>query len=148
MLFRSQYVLVLHASVVAGNLKEFVAAAKAKPGGFNYASAGVGSPLHLASELFQKRADIKMAHIAYKGGGPAAASVLGGETQVLFGSVASSLPHVKTGRLKALATTGAKRAKVTPDLPTIAEQGYAGFDVSSWYALLLDRKSTRLNSSH
>lgn len=137
----AQYVLVLHASVAASNLKEFVAAAKAKPAGFNYASAGVGSPLHLASELFQKRADIKMAHIAYKGGGPAAASVLGGETQVLFGSVASSLPHVKTGRLKALATTGAKRAKVTPDLPTIAEQGYAGFDVSSWYALLLPQKT-------
>ena len=141
MLATAQYMLVVHSSVAAGNLKEFIAAAKAKPGGYNYASAGIGSPLHLASELFQKRADIKMTHIAYKGGGPAAASVLGGETQVLFGSMASALPHVKSGRLKALATTGAKRAKVAPDLPTIAEQGFAGFDVSSWYALLLPAKT-------
>ena len=141
MLATAQYMLVVHSSVAAGNLKEFIAAAKGKPGGYNYASAGIGSPLHLASELFQKRADIKMTHIAYKGGGPAAASVLGGETQVLFGSMASALPHVKSGRLKALATTGAKRARVAPDLPTIAEQGFAGFDVSSWYALLLPAKT-------
>lgn len=141
LLATAQYILVIHSSVAANNLKEFIALAKAKPGGFNYASAGMGSPLHLASELFQKRAGVSMAHIAYKGGGPAAASVLAGETQVLFGSVASSLPHVKTGRLKALATTGAKRAKVAPDLPTMAEQGFAGFDVSSWYALLLPAKT-------
>ena len=91
-----------------------------------------------------------MAHIAYKGGGPAAASVLGGETQVLFGSVASSLPHVKSGRLKALATTGAKRTKVAPELPTMAEQGFPGFDVSSWYALLLPAKTptTIVNRLH
>ncbi len=137
----SQYILVLHASVPATTLKEFIAAAKAKPGGYNYASAGVGSPLHLAAELFQKRAGISMAHISYKGGGPAAASVLGGETQVIFGSVASSLPHVKTGRLKALATTGLKRSKVAPELPTVAEQGFPGFDVTSWYGLLLPVKS-------
>lgn len=141
MLATAQYILVVHASVGASNLKEFVALAKAKPGGFNYASAGVGSPLHLAAELFQKRAEVKMQQIAYKGGGPAAASVLGGETQVLFGSVASILPHVKTGRLKALATTGAKRSKVAPELPTIAEQGYAGYDVSSWYAFLVPAKT-------
>jgi tripartite-type tricarboxylate transporter receptor subunit TctC len=141
LLAASQYILVLHASVPATTLKEFIAAAKAKPGGYNYASAGVGSPLHLAAELFQKRAGIRMAHIAYKGGGPAAASVLGGETQVIFGSVASSMPHVKTGRLKALATTGLNRSKVAPELPTLAEQGFPGFDVSSWYGLLLPAKS-------
>lgn len=141
LLATAQYILVIHSSVAANNLKEFIALAKAKPGGFNYASAGMGSPLHLAAELFQKRAGVTMAHIAYKGGGPAAASVLAGETQVLFGSVASSLPHVKSGRLKALATTGTKRAKVAPDLPTMAEQGFAGFDVSSWYALLLPAKT-------
>lgn len=141
LLAASQYILVLHASVPASSLKEFIAAAKAKPGGYNYASAGVGSPLHLAAELFQKRAGISMAHIAYKGGGPAAASVLGAETQVIFGSVASSMPHVKAGRLKALATTGARRSKVAPELPTIAEQGFPGFDVSSWYGLLLPART-------
>ncbi len=141
LLATAQYILVLHSGVAANNLKEFIALAKAKPGSFNYASAGVGSPLHLASELFQKRADIKMAHIAYKGGGPAAASVLGGETQVLFASVASSIQHVKSGRLKALATTGAKRSMVVPELATLAEQGFPGFDVGSWYALLLPAKT-------
>ena len=137
----AQYILVLHASVAANSLKEFIALAKAKPGSLNYASAGVGSPLHLAAELFQKRAGVKMTHIAYKGGGPAAAAVLGGETQVLFASVASSIQHVKSGRLKALASTGAKRSKVMPELPTLAEQGFPGFDVSSWYALLLPAKT-------
>lgn len=141
LLAHSQYILVLHASVPASSLKEFIALAKAKPGSLNYASAGVGSPLHLAAELFQKRAGVSMAHIMYKGGGPAAASVLAGETQVLFGSVASSLPHVKTGRLKALATTGARRSKVAAELPTVAEQGFSGFDVSSWYGLLLPART-------
>ena len=137
LLATAQYILVLHPSVSANTLKEFVALAKQKPGSLNYSSAGVGSPLHLAAELFKKRAGISMVHLAYKGGGPAAAAVLAGEAQVLFASVASSLPQVKAGRLRALATTGAKRSKVAPELPTIAESGFPGFDVSSWYALLV-----------
>lgn len=141
LLATAQYILVLHPSVRAGTLKEFIALAKQKPGGLNYASAGVGSPLHLAAELFKKRAGVSMVHIPYKGGGPAAAAVLAGEAQVIFGSVASSMPHVKAGKLKALATTGAKRSKVAPDLPTIADSGFPGFDVSSWYALLVPAKT-------
>jgi tripartite-type tricarboxylate transporter receptor subunit TctC len=137
LLATAQYILVIHPSVAATTLKEFIALAKQKPGSLNYASAGIGSPLHLAAELFKKRAGINMVHLAYKGGGPAAAAVLSGEAQVLFGSVASSVPQVKAGRLKALATTGTKRSKVAPDLPTIAESGFPGFDVSSWYALLV-----------
>lgn len=137
LLATAQYILVLHPSVSANTLKEFIALARQKSGLFNYASAGVGSPLHLAAELFKKRAGINMVHLAYKGGGPAAAAVLAGEAQVLFASVASSLPQVKAGRLKALATTGAKRSRVAPELPTIAESGFQGFDVSSWYALLV-----------
>jgi tripartite-type tricarboxylate transporter receptor subunit TctC len=137
----AQYILVLHPSVPASTLKEFIAVAKQKPRGFNYASAGVGSPLHLAAELFRKRAGVDMVHVPYKGGGPAAASVLAGETQVLFGSVASSMPQVKAGKLKALATTGLKRSKVAPELPTIAESGFPGFDVSSWYALLVPART-------
>jgi len=142
LLATAQYILVVHASVPVATLKDFIALARQKPGAFNYASAGVGSPLHLAAELFSKRTGIRMVHIAYKGGGPAAAAVLAGETQVLFGSVASSLPHVKAGRLKALAATGAKRSRVAPDLPTIAESGFAGFDVSSWYAFLLPARTS------
>ena len=141
MLATAQYILVVHSSVAASNLTEFIALAKAKVGGYNYASAGIGSPLHLAGALFQKRTGVSMTHIAYKGGGPAVASLLGGETQVLFGSVASALPHVTSGRLKALATTGAKRAKVAPEIPTIAEQGIPGFEVTSWYALLVPAKT-------
>jgi tripartite-type tricarboxylate transporter receptor subunit TctC len=137
LLATAQYILVLHPSVQATTVKEFVALAKSKPGALNYASAGVGSPLHLAAELFQKRAGIDMVHVAYKGGGPSAAALLAGQVQVLFGSVASSLPHVKSGRLRALATTGAKRSKVAPDLPSIAESGYPGYEVGSWYAFVV-----------
>ena len=137
LLATAQYILVLHPSVAANSVKELVALAKQKPRSLNYASAGVGSPLHLAAELFQKRAGIQMVHIPYKGGGPAAAAVLAGEAQVLFGSVASSLPHVKSGRLKALATTGLQRAKVAPDLPTMAESGFPGFDVTTWYSFMV-----------
>ena len=141
LLATAQYILVIHSSVPAATLKDFIAAARQKPKAFNYASAGVGSPLHLAAELFKKRAGVDMVHIAYKGGGPAAASVVAGETQVLFGSVASSMPQVKAGRLKALATTGSKRSKVAPELPTIAESGFPGFDVSSWYAFLVPART-------
>lgn len=141
LLATAQYILVLHPSVPAGNLKDFIALAKQKPGGFNYSSGGVGTPLHLSAELFQKRAGVKMVHLPYKGGGPAAAAVLSGEAQVLFGSVASSMPHVKAGRLKALATTGMKRSKVAPELPTMAESGFPGFDVTSWYAFMVPAKT-------
>ena len=141
MLATSQYILVLHASVAANTLQDFIALAKQKPGSLNYASAGVGSPLHLAAELFKKRAGINIVHLPYNGGGPAAAAVLAGEAQVLFGSVASSLTQVKAGKLKALATTGLKRSKVAPELPTIAESGFPGFDVGAWYALLVPART-------
>ena len=142
LLATAQYILVIHPSVAATSLKDFIALAKQKPGSLNYASAGVGSPLHLAAELFKKRAGIDMAHLAYKEGGPAAVAVLAGEAQVLFASVASSIPQVKAGKLKALATTGTKRSKVVPELPTIAESGFPGFDVSTWYALLVPARTS------
>jgi tripartite-type tricarboxylate transporter receptor subunit TctC len=137
LLATAQYILVLHPSVQANTVKELIALLKAKPKSLNCASAGVGSPLHLACELLQKRAGVQLVHIPYKGGGPAAAALLAGEAQVLFGSVASSLPHVKSGRLKALATTGAARSKVAPELPTMIELGFDGFDVSTWYSLVV-----------
>jgi tripartite-type tricarboxylate transporter receptor subunit TctC len=139
----AQYLLVVHPSVAASNVKELIALAKQKPKSLNFASAGVGSPLHLAAELFQRRAGIEMVHIPYKGGGPAAAAVLAGEAQVIFGSVASSLPHVKAGKLRALATTGLARSKVAPELPTMAESGFPGFDVTTWYAFLVPAGTSR-----
>ncbi len=141
LLATAQYILVLHPNVPATTLQDFIALAKQKPGALNYSSGGMGTPLHLSAELLSKRAGIQMVHIPYKGGGPAAAALLAGEVQVLFGSVAASMPHVKAGRLKALATTGIKRSKVAPELPTIAESGFPGFDVGSWYALLVPAKT-------
>ncbi len=137
LLAAAQYILVLHPGVQANGVKELVELLKAKPRSLNCASAGVGSPLHLACELFQKRAGVQLVHIPYKGGAPAAAAVLAGEAQVLFGSIASSLPHVKSGRLKAFATTGVARSKVAPELPTMIELGFGGFDVSTWYSLMV-----------
>ena len=141
LLTASQYILVIHASVPAGTLKEFVALAKQKPGAYNYSSGGIGTPLHMAAELFQRQAGVKMVHLAYKGGGPAAAALLAGEAHVLFGSVASSMQHVRSGRLKALATTGASRSKVAPELPTMIESGFPGFDVTAWYGFLVPAKT-------
>lgn len=139
LLATAQYILVVHPGVPVHDLKELIALAKQKPGSPNYATAGVGSPLHLAGELFKKRAGIQMVPIAYKGGGPAAASVLAGESQLIFGSVAASLAQAKAGKLRALATTGAKRSKVAPELPTIAKSDFPGFDVDSWYAFLVPK---------
>jgi tripartite-type tricarboxylate transporter receptor subunit TctC len=137
LLATAQYILVVHPSVQAGTVKELIALMKQRPKSLNFASAGVGSPLHLAGELFQRRAGVQMTHLPYKGGGPAAAAVLGGEAQVLFGSVASSMPHVKSGKLKALATTGLQRSKVAPDVPTMTEAGVPGVEVTSWYSFMV-----------
>lgn len=141
LLATAQYILVIHPSVPAATLKEFIALARQKPGSLNFSSGGVGTPLHLAAELFSRRAGVKMVHIAYKGGGPAAAALLAGEVQVLFGSIAASMPHVRSGKLKALATTGIKRSKVAPDLPTLDESGFPGFDVGSWYGFFVPAKT-------
>ena len=132
----AQYILVVHPSVAAKSIVELIALARAKPGTLNYASSGVGGPLHLSAELFKARAGIDLVHVAYKGGGPAASAVLAGETQVLFGSVASSLQHIRTGRLRALAVTGSRRSPLAPELPTIAESGFPGFNVTAWDSLL------------
>jgi tripartite-type tricarboxylate transporter receptor subunit TctC len=132
----AQFFLVLHPSVEASSLKELIALAKARPGQLNFSSSGVGSPLHLAAELFSRRTGIELVHVAYKGGGPAAAAVLAGEVQVLFGSVASTIGHVKAGRLRALAVTGGKRSALMPELPTIEESGFPGFRVTAWDSVL------------
>jgi tripartite-type tricarboxylate transporter receptor subunit TctC len=142
MIASAQYMLVLHPSVKVDNIKDFIDYVKANPGKLNYASAGVGSPLHLAAELFKYRGGLNIVHVPYKGGGPAAAAVLGGEAQVLFGSFASSYPHVKSGRLKGLAVTGLKRSPVAPDIPTIAESAFPGFDVTAWYGFSAPAKTS------
>ena len=136
-----QYMLVLHPSVLAKSLKDFVAHVKANPGKINYASAGNGSPLHLAAELFKARAGVNMVHVPYKGGGPATAAILAGEVQAVFGSLTSVVPQIKAGKLTAIGVTGAKRSTLAPEYATIAELGYPGFEMTSWYGVLLPAKS-------
>ncbi|MPY76590.1 MAG: tripartite tricarboxylate transporter substrate binding protein [Alphaproteobacteria bacterium] len=132
----SEYMLVVNPSLKVKTVAELVAKAKAEPGKLNYASGGKGTPLHLGAEMLKKRAGIDMVHIAYRGGGPASKSVMANETQVLFASFPSSLPKVKAGTLTALASTGPKRSRSLPDLPTMEEAGYPGFIVTSWTSIL------------
>ena len=135
MVAQGYQVLVVNPSFPAKTVAELVALAKAKPGTLNYASGGNGSPLHLVAELFKLSAGIDIMHIPYKGSTPAAAAVISGETQMVFGGVVSSLPFVKSGRLRALAVTSPKRIDAAPEIPTMVELGYKGVEASSWYGL-------------
>ena len=129
-------VIVVHSGVPAKTLAEFVALAKQKPGQLTYASSGVGGAGHLAGELFKERAGIDMLHVPYKGGGPAMTDLLAGRIDMYVGVPSTVAPHVDAGKLRALATTGAKRASTMPDVPTIAESGYPGFEATNWYAFV------------
>jgi tripartite-type tricarboxylate transporter receptor subunit TctC len=132
-----QFVLVLHRSVSATSVQDLVAQIKSsKPGTFQYASTGIGSPNHLAAELLKSRTGLDITHVAYKGGGPATVGVLSGETKMLFASIPSVLGHVKAGSLRAVAVTAPKRAPELPDVPTMQEAGFAGFDVRAWNGVL------------
>lgn len=125
--------LVMHPSVPAKSVKEFIALAKSKPGVFNFASPGQGSYDHIAMLLFQARTGIDATHVPYKGSADAVTAVLsGGEVSVMFGSIGTSTPHVRSGRFKALAITSDKRSPALPDIPTMAEAGFADFEVFSW----------------
>jgi len=132
-----EHIVLVQPSIPVKTLKEFIALAKQKPGAFNYGSSGVGGSLHLAAELLKRRAGFEMTHVAYKGAGPAIAAMLAGETQVMVGAVPSTIAHVRSGRIRALATTGPTRHKVTPELPTVAESGYPGFENVAWFAFLV-----------
>lgn len=134
-------IVVAHPSVPAGNIQELIALLKANPGKFNYASVGIGSPGHIAGELFKLKTGVQMTHVPYKGGGPAVTDTIGGQVQLLFVSMPAAWQHVKSGRLKALAVTSAKRSIAAPDLPTIAEQGVPEVVVDSWYGLLVPAKT-------
>ncbi len=128
--------LVANPSLPATSLKELIAVAKAKPGTLNYGSTGFGAPPHLVTELVKMMAGIDMAHIPYKGDAPLFTALLSGEVLVAFVPPVTGLPHVKGGRLRALAVTSAKRSPTLPDVPTVAEAGVAGFEYSGWLAIL------------
>jgi tripartite-type tricarboxylate transporter receptor subunit TctC len=130
-------IVVVHPDVPARTLKEFVALAKQKPGQLRHGSGGVGSSNHLAAELLKKVSGIDIVHVPYKGAGPSLTGVLAGEIQMNVSSPASTLTFIKAGRLRALARTGANRSKSMPELPTVAESGYPGFQVLQWYGLVV-----------
>jgi tripartite-type tricarboxylate transporter receptor subunit TctC len=129
--------LVTHPSVAAKNVQELVALAKKTPGSLNYASSGSGSSSHLAGELFKNMTGTDIVHVPYKGGGPAVASLLGGETRVGFATMPSVLPQTQSGKLRALAVTGDKRSPTASEIPTIAESGVAGYAANGWYGVLV-----------
>ena len=130
------YVLVVHPSVPARTVAELVAYAKANPGKLSYGSAGSGSLPHLGTELFKAQTGIDMVHVPYKGGGPMVTDLLGGSVQVVIGDQANLMPHVATGKLRALAVATPKRSPNAPELPTIAESGLAGFDATAWQGVV------------
>jgi tripartite-type tricarboxylate transporter receptor subunit TctC len=136
-------VLVIHPSVPANTLAEFVALAKAKPGTLNYGSSGIGNAGHLAGELFRIYAKIDFVHVPYKGGGPATTDLLGGQITAIFATPASVVGHIKAGKLRALASTGAQRSLAMPEVPTIAESGYPGYEATNWYAYVAPVKTPK-----
>jgi tripartite-type tricarboxylate transporter receptor subunit TctC len=130
------YLLVVNPSLEAKSVKELVDLARAKPGRLNYASAGVGSTTHLAMEMLKSASKTFVLHVPYNGNGPAGTAVIAGQVEILFGSMPAVLPHVKSGRVRALAVGSPKRSPSLPDVPTVAESGYPGFDASLWLAIL------------
>ncbi len=136
MLATGPVALTVHPGVPANSVRELVALAKAKPGSLNYASAGVGSLQHLAGALFMSQAGIDVVHVPYKGGGPAMADVMAGQAQIVLPSMIQVLPHVKSGRLRVLGISGAKRSAALPDVPTISEAGVPGYEAHNWWGVL------------
>ena len=129
-------VLAVHPSLPARTVKELIGLASKNPGGITYASGGSGGASHLATELFQMTTGISMVHVPYKGTGPSMTALLSGEVQVALVGVATILPHIATGKVRALAVTGARRSQAAPDLPTVREAGVAGYEFDAWYGLM------------
>jgi tripartite-type tricarboxylate transporter receptor subunit TctC len=136
-------ILVANPQFPANNVAELIALAKAKPGSLAYASVGVGSPGHLAGELFKLRTGTQMTHVPYRGGGPAVTDVMGGQVPLLWVSIPAAAQFVKTGKLKALGVSTLKRSAAFPDVPTLQEAGVPDFEVDSWYAMFVPAKTPK-----
>lgn len=136
-------ILVVHPSLPVRSVKQLIAFARKRPGELNFASAGLGSNPHLSMELFLTMAKVKMVHVAYKGSGPAMVDLVSGQVEVMTSTMLSGLPHVRSGRLRGLAVTGAKRVGVLPDLPTIAEAALPDYEAVQWYGLFAPAKTPR-----
>ena len=136
-------VLCLHPSLPAKTVRELIALAKAKPGALSYATSGVGSPEHFAGEMFKMMTRTDMLAIPYKGGGPLAIDLVGGQVMLAFNTAPPIMPHVQAGRVRAIAVTMDKRVAALPDVPTIAESGVPGYQMSTWYGAVLPAKTPR-----
>jgi tripartite-type tricarboxylate transporter receptor subunit TctC len=136
LLASAPFVLAVHPSLPVSTVKEFIAYARVRPGELNYASAGSGTNLHVAAELFKNLAKLNILHVPYKGGGPALAALLGGEAHLSFIGVLAVVQHVRSGKLRALGVTAIKRSPVLGEVPTIAESGLPGYEFTSWYGVL------------
>ena len=132
----SDLVIVVHPSVPAGNLKEFIALAKSQPGKLNYASSGQGTPYHMAGELFKTMAGIDLVHVPYRNSGEARNGVIGGQVQMMIDAVTTMAPNVSQGQVRALATTGERRSSVLPEVPTVEEAGLGGYEATIWLGLM------------
>ena len=132
----SDLVMVVHPSVPANNLREFIALAKAKPGSLNYASSGPGTPYHMAGELFKVMAGVDIIHVPYKGSSGARTDILGGQVQMMFDAITTMAPNVRAGKLKALGTSGKVKSTVLPEVPTISEAGVPGYDAVIWLGIM------------
>ena len=130
------YILVVNSDLSAGTLAEFVTLARSRPGALNYGSTGVGAANHLVAELFYSRAGLHLTHVPYRGTALAVSDLLGGQLTMVFGDPISVLPHIKSGKLRALAVTSLERSAVAPDVPTVAESGYPGFEALAWHGIL------------
>jgi tripartite-type tricarboxylate transporter receptor subunit TctC len=136
-------ILVVHPSLAVRSVADLVALARAKPATLNYPSAGLGSSSHLAGELFDSIAAVKMVHVPYKGGGPALTDLLGGQVQLMFATMPAAMPHVRSGKLRAIAVTSVRRSQAMPELPTIGET-LKGYDASTWYGVLAPARTPRV----
>ena len=132
----SDLVMVVHPSVPANTLGEFLALAKAKPGALNYASSGPGTPYHMAGELFKAMANVDIVHVPYKGSSGARTDILGGQVQMMFDAITTMAPNVRAGKLKALGTSGKVRSPVLPEVPTVSEAGVPGYDAVIWLGIM------------
>ena len=135
--------LAAHPAVPVKTLQDVIALAKSKPGQLNYASAGVGTGTHMSAELLKMMTGIDFVHIPFKGGGPAVTAVIGGQTQLIFGTTVGLLPHVRSGKLKGIAVTTAKRSAAAPEIPSFAESGLPGYDHGPWNGLFAPGKTSR-----
>lgn len=147
-------ILVVHPAVPVHSTRELIDYARARPGALNYASTGSGGPQHLGAELFKTMSGVQITHIPYKGAAPALTDLLGGQVQCMFGNMLSTLPHIRTSRLRALAVSSARRSRVSPETPTVAESGLPGFESGSWFGIhvpvqtpraLIDKLNAEMN---